>query len=145
MRPPRAAARAAAPAISAAGFGLLEHNDILHPAPGQIVAGAGGGGAFGSSFPVVAGIINISSSGGGGGYQEINGAAAEMRFRRENGDAAEEGAVVGGGSGEDVGGVGLENLAGGERRTEFLDFAVKMNHSDQVQSSTRQNAPQTMP
>lgn len=110
MRPPRAATRATAPAISAAGFGPLQDDDIL----------VGGGGLFGSSLPVV----RI------GRNQEINGASSELRFGWENGDTADEAVVVGGRSGEDVAGIGLEDLAGGERRREFLDMAVEMNHSD---------------
>lgn len=99
MRPPRAAAGTAAPTISAAGFSVLEDNDILH-AVGEIVgnsvAGGGGGGLFGS-LPVV----------GTGRDQEINAATTEVRFGGENGNMTDEVVVVVGGSGEDVSRIGI--------------------------------------
>lgn len=117
MRLPRAATRTASPAIPAAGFGLLQDNDI--DVGVRESGGVGGGEVFGR-LPMV----------GIGRNQEINTATSEVRLRGEKGETAEEGVVIGGGSGEDVARVGVEDLAGEERRRESLDMTVKMNHSD---------------
>lgn len=111
MRLPRAAVAAASPAISAAGFSLLQDSDILEPLTeifrfGENAAAGDGGGWLFSSLPMV----GISRN------QEINAASSEVRFGRENGDTTDEAVVVGGGSGEDVAGIGVEDLGGGERR-----------------------------